>query len=393
MIAGLTDPEVREFIQQNENEDIASLVLRGSPFPSVPMASIADQIMSRRKARIKLPTFYSTEGVIWPPPVSIEQSSSEITAAYKAGLFKGNLAADLCGGTGVDSYFLAGSFGKVDYVEKESHLTEIANHNFGTLGRENIRVHHSTVGDFLSGTTDQYDVIYIDPDRRPQSRRVVSFEDSEPNVIELIPEMLKKTDKLVIKASPMMDIGLGISELQKVTAVHIVAVKNECREVLFELSSNNRKDPIFKAVNISGSSTTEFLFTEADEKEMKPDYSDPLSYLYEPNTAILKAGGFQVVGRRYNVFKLHPNSHLYTSQHLVDDFPGRIFRILDNMHFSKKLMKTLVGKGNVTARNFPMTAEEFRKSSGLKDGGDDYYFLTTGHLGQRLVIKTEKAGS
>ena len=371
----LLEPEIRSFIREHEDDDLRHLMLQKEKYAHLPLRDIIEQLSARRKAKKKLPTWYNTSGILYSSTVSIEQSSSEVTAKYKAALFSGNSALDLTGGFGVDSYYLAKSFDNLIYVEKNNVLVQIAQHNFTCLQQQNIRTIARSAEDFLSANREKYDLIYIDPDRRPGVKRVTGFKQSKPDLLSLLPELHKISANILVKASPMMDITHGINELSHVKMVIILAVDNEVKELLFWLGAKEVEAKI-RCVNIRGAGEQVLEYNLAEEQREFCDYGEVSKYLYEPNAAIMKAGAYNLLGKKFRLKKLNANTHLYTSELLVNDFPGRKFSVIDTTSYHKRKVAAILSssKANISVRNFPDTPEQVKKKLALKDGGEQYLF-------------------
>lgn len=372
----LLSDEVQAFIREHEDDDLNKLLLQRERFSAFPLTEIVNQIKSRKKAKRKLPTWYKQEKIIYPTAVSVEQASSEQTARFKASLYEGDKGLDLTGGMGVDSYYLSRRFNEFTYVESNATLTELAKHNFTVLGANNIRTKTSIAEDFLPTSKDIYDLIFIDPDRRPNAKRVVSFSESTPDVPQLLGKLKAVSRKAMIKASPMMDIRLGMGELSHVASIVIISVNNEVKELLYCLDFTRESKPECRCVNITSSSKSEFIFSLDQELQEKSSIEKLQKYLYEPNAGILKAGGFNSVASRFGIAKLHPNTHLYTAHNLLTNFPGRTFKVLANINYSKKELSGIIDKSqaNLSVRNFVDTPQQMKKKLKLKDGGNTYIF-------------------
>lgn len=363
-------------------------MLQASRYPDWPMKQIVEQIRARQIAKSKLPAWFRNADLIYPPQLSMEQSSSEQTAAYKSSIVRGGDAmVDLTGGLGVDFSHLSGKFKQATYVERNPDLTTIAAHNFGKLGLTNVKVKHTQADEFIK-SIDHVDLIYLDPARRGgHNQKVVRLQDCEPDVPELLPELLSKSGQVLLKTSPLLDIKSAIVELEQVAAVHVVAVSNEVKELLFLIAPGSWA-PLIRCVNILRDSQELFEFSFAAEESLTLDHSPVGSYLYEPNAAILKAGAFKSIARQYGLQKLHVNTHLYTSEEVVAEFPGRAFRVLDRLGLNRKTLRKAIPemKANISVRNFPMSVAEIRKKSGLKEGGDQYLFGLTDVEGKYLLL-------
>ncbi len=390
----ITLPQARKFIEDNLQIPVEELLLSGKKYPGLNIPLLVAQIEGKQKAKKKLPSWFQSADIIYPVKLSMEQCSSEITAAYKASLLSGTSLIDLTGGFGVDSAAFSERMSKVIYVERNTELSEIAAHNFRVLKKENVEIVNKNTEDFISINSTSFDWIYIDPARRKEGSKVFRFADCEPDILKLQQELFKISNHIMIKTSPLLDIDQAVKELGYVREVHVVAADNDCKELLFILNKEQEKsEPEIIAINIRKENIKdEFRTSRKKEHESEVKYSIPQAYLYEPNVAVLKAGAFKSIAATEHLGKLHPNSHLYTSDQLKLDFPGRIFRLLKTIKYSKKeiLEEIPEGKANITVRNFPNTVEEIRKKTGLKDGGSKYLFATTDLNDKPIILLTEK---
>lgn len=395
MLKEILHPEVQRFIQEHENEDEKKLLLKAKSIFGVPASVVADQIRGRRKAKNKLPVLYKTSGIIYPPSLNLEQSSSEITAKLKTTLIEkieseaNKTIADLSGGFGIDTWFFSRHFNHVHYVEPDEALLEIVKHNHAQLGRTNIQHHHSTAEEFLQNASTHFDWLYVDPSRRDvHNRKVFRLQDCAPDIVSLHEQIFRVSDNLLIKASPMLDIQQGVRELKTVCDVFVVSVDNECRELLFFCTRSGDANPLITAIDITGETETTFSFTLEDELNTRADYAEPKKYLYEPNAALLKAGAFRKIAEAFKVSKIHPNTHLYTSDAFITDFPGKKFLIEKEIKPDPKTIREFFpeGKANVTTRNYPLTPDVLKKKTGLKDGGDKFLIGFSGQKKKYLVV-------
>ncbi len=395
----LLSSDIQSFIHQHENDDVKQLILKHKFIHDIPSNIVADQLNGRRKAKEKLPTLYYTKGIVYPPGVNVEQCSSEQTAEYKSTILrhqdeelKNKSLVDLTGGFGVDSFFFCKVFKGVQYVEPNGDLLEISKHNHQQLGANNIEYHNTTAQEFLTSSNHTFDFAYIDPSRRAAgNQKVYSLDDCEPNIVQLQEHIFTKADWLLIKASPLFDIQQGLKELKFVQQVFIVSVDNECKEVLFLCLKSFTGEPTVVASNIlSNSRISSFSFRFSNERSIEASFSEPLSYLYEPNASILKSGAFKTIGIEFNIRKLHPSTHLYTSDHLIENFPGRIFKVEALVKADAKTLKEFFpeGKASVTTRNYPLSVEELKKKTGLKDGGDKFLIGFSGIKVKHLAVAT-----
>jgi len=388
-------PDEIKYLAAHEDQDPGSLMLQAGRYPHLPVAQLVQHIGARQKIKNKLPTWYHHPQVRYPVALSVEQSSSEKTAAFKAGLLAGKLMLDLTGGFGIDSFFFADKFDKVIYVERQPELVEVAATNAQVLGKKNIQFEQGEAAAFLESFTGPADWIYLDPARRDQAnRKMHDLSDCEPNLLQLLPTLLAKGQNILVKTSPMLDINQAIGQLQKVQKVYVVAVENECKEVLYHVAASDISSPVIEAVNLLPENRIQFFtFDYATEDNTQVNYTLPQSYIYEPNAAILKAGGFKSLADQYQLNKLHRNSHLYTSENLVIDFPGRTFKLKIISRYQKKELATHLPtlKANISVRNFPDTVAEIRKKTGIKEGGNIYLFATTDLHQKPVILICEKA--
>lgn len=349
------------------------------------------QVEGRERTADKLPLFASIEDWWYPVRLSCEQCSSELTARYKAQIVNGKCPNDKCldltGGYGVDTYFLSELFDHTDYVEQNAELCRIATHNFAD---KPIAIHNCTAEEFLTNhqstnpSIHQYSLIFLDPARRDShGGKVFRLEDCTPNVLELLPTLLSHLSPdghILLKLSPMLDLTQAVKELSSIHRtsslcplswdIHVVAVKNEVKEVLLCTKGQCAKyEGKITSIDLA---EPEKAFTFTKEEECGSS-SLPLkgelerAYLYEPNAAILKAGAYKLIAERFNLHKLDINTHLYISETLVENFPGRIFEA----QLYKGGME-VGSQANVLVRNYPLTAEQLKKKLRLKDGGSTY---------------------
>lgn len=378
--------DVQAFINKNLKTDIPGLVLKGSPFENIKIHYLANQILSKSKCRTKLPHWFVTAGIYYPKPLNIEQTSSETTAQYKARLVSGKSLVDLTGGFGVDSYFLAQKVQELTHCEIDQELSAIASHNFTVFGVKHINCLPVDGISFIQTTPEKFDWLYVDPSRRSDLKgKVFLLEDCIPNIVEHLDLMLSKSKQLLIKLSPILDIKAVINKLRNVTEIHIVAYLNEVKELLIVIEKENKLPIKIKTINFKRN--LEDVFEAVYMAQATASFSLPKTYLYEPNAAILKAGLFNQVSQQIGVFKLHVNSHLYTSDTLVD-FPGRTFIILSSFKYNPKEIKKNfpIKKANITSRNFHETVAQIRKRTAIKEGGADYLFFTTDIENQAIVV-------
>lgn len=382
----LLAPNIQQFIEAQTKADLVALALQKNPFPNTPFASILEQISGKQKAKDKLPSWYGAKNILYPAKISLEQTSSEKTARYKASLIYGETLIDLTGGFGVDDFYFSKTFKNVVHCEANEKLSAIAKHNFEQLGVGNCDFRTGDSKEILQQLHKNFDWIYLDPSRRnDQKGKVFMLRDCEPNVPELLDFYFKFTDQILIKTAPILDLSAGLNELKNVCKIHIIALENEVKELLWEISKDYQGVIQIRTVNLkkSGDEHFDFIWNET----LPPTYSLPRTYLYEPNAAIMKSGGFNAVGLKFGLEKLHQHSQLFTAENLVD-FPGRIFKIEQQIAYQKNEMKAHLEntKANISVRNFPDTVETLRKKWKISDGGERYCFFTTDSNNRKIVL-------
>lgn len=350
------------------------------------------QVEGRQRTHDKLPTFAQIEDWWYPVRLSCEQCSSEATARYKAAIIrqlgeKQDILIDLTGGYGVDTYFLSEQTAQAHYVERNEELCRIAQHNF-QIANKPIHVHNTSAEDFLaqypmagsvSSDVKKEVVVYLDPARRDaHGGKVFRIEDCEPNVIKLLPSLRTISNTILIKFSPMLDITSALQSLGNEWDVHVVALHNEVKEIIFVMGNNR-----IHAVNILHEGNDQFSFTRSEEKSALCAMADCIcEYIYEPNAAIIKAGAFRLVSERYQLHKLDHNTHLYTADQLIENFPGRVWKVIAQPIKNQRDIAALgIQRAAILTRNYPLTPEELRKKFKVQES--DSHFL----IGARIATK------
>ena len=383
--------EIQEFINSHLKSDISHVLLKGLPFKAIDAKLVIEQIEAKKRCEKKLPTWFNTPTIYYPNKLNIEQTSSEITAKYKADLVSGDSLIDLTGGFGVDSFYFSKTMESITHCEINQELSNIVQHNYKVLNALNITCLNESGIDVLKRLDRPFDWIYIDPSRRDETKqKVFLLRDCTPNIKTFQGLFLKYSKHVMIKTSPLLDIKATVIDLKFVKELHVLAVDNEVKELLWILERDYTSEFTIKTVNITKSSNQVFEFQHNEEASASVTYSEPLSYLYEPNVAILKAGAFNSISDLLKVTKLHKHSHLYTSSRLID-FPGRRFKIEKIIPFNKKeFSKERITKANITTRNFPLSVHDIRKKLKVKDGGDHYLFFTTNANNAKIVLLCSK---
>lgn len=385
----ILDKAVQNYITSNLSADVNQIALAKSPFEAISAAELANQITAKKKSENKLPTWFNKEGIYYPQSLSIEQTSSEITAKYKSKLVKEKSLIDITGGFGVDSFYFAKRAAQVIHYEINAELSEIAAHNASVLGIKNIEFKPADGIEFLKISSDKFDTIYVDPARRAEKGKVFMLKDCTPDVVSHLGILLSKTERIIIKTAPLLDISAGLLELKHVSEIHIISIKNECKELLWIIDKQFTGEVKIVAVSLN-QTEKEFSFRKAESKAdiVFAQSINPGTYLYEPDTALLKTGAFNLIGQKYNLSKLHPQTQLYTSEIINEEFPGRIFEIKEILSTSDlKRQKQL--NGNIIVRNYPAKPEELVKKYKIKSHQGDFLIFTKNAEEKNIVISAK----
>ena len=374
--------EIQNYINANLTADLHSLLLKKSPFAEVSMHEIAQQIKGKKVAQKKFP-FLLRDGIVFPPNLNLEQASSQSTAEYKAKNLKGKSFLDLTSGFGIDAYFLSQNFDQVTLVEQHTELLETVKHNWNILGRK-ANLINENLEDFLEENSQKFDFIYLDPARRDaEKNKKFLLEDLSPNLLEIQEKLGEISDEIIVKLSPLIDISYLLSVLKHVSKIEIIAVKNEVKELLVFISrKNSHTDTEIKCVNLE-STDPDFIFNFNDEKNATAEYYDSQKFLYLPNNAVLKSGAFNTVAKKFKLLKLHANTHFYTSDELVKEFPGRVLEVV--VIEPKQILKG--EKFNIISKNYPLSPDEIKKKYKISDGGKTYLIFTQSQNG-KIILKS-----
>lgn len=389
MNKNILDQAVQDYIYSHLNADVNQVALAKSPFSTVSSAELANQISAKRKSEKKLPTWYNTKGIYFPPTLSIEQTSSEATAKYKSRLAKGKNLVDLTGGLGVDSYYFAKTLNQVTHCEINEDLSEIAKSNAELLKAKNIDFKAEDGLEFIKNSKIDFDNIYIDPARRAAKGKVFMLKDCTPDVVGNLDDLLDKSQRIIIKTAPLLDLTAGLQELKFVSEIHIVSVKNECKELLWVIDKDFSGEHEITAVAINDEiKLFSFLKSKISSLPFFAKEINSCHYLYEPDAALLKSGAFNLIGNRYQLEKLHPQTQLYTSENIDKKFPGRIFKIGEVLS-SADLKKHKSLAGNIIVRNYPAKAEELAKKFKIRSDNTQFLIFTKNSKEENIIIQAE----
>ncbi len=390
--------EIQGFIEQNLNEPTDKLVLKIRQQLAIEPSFIINQINGRKKVSHKIPS-WSDKELIFPSVVSFEQCSSEWTAKYKATLIAGKNLFDLTGGFGVDTYFLAEKFEQVHYFEQNEALLQVVQHNFKQLGVTNTVFQPGDGIELLENSHQNADWIYLDPARRDnQNSKVFLIEDCTPNILVINDYLLSKSQNILVKLSPMLDLDQILLKVKGIQSIYIVSIKNECKEILLHISKQHKElaDIPINCINITKNKTDTFTALAPKRKinHTEIQLSHPLAYIYEPNKSILKGNTQNYLAEKLNIYKLHINSNFFTSQEEITTFPGRIFKIIDIIKLKKKQINKHLdnGKANIIARNFPLKASQIYEKFKIIPGGNIYLLATKLQNNDNVLIVCTKLG-
>lgn len=378
---------VQKYLKKICAEQPSSIALRKSPFPQVRASELANQVDGYQRSAKKIPAWLSFPAIYFPEKLNLEQCSSSETGLFKANLIqKDSTLIDLTGGFGVDSFYFAQVAKQVTHCEINTDLSEITAHNFAQMKQHNIACQAMDGLVLLNQNENTYDYIYIDPSRRVKQQKVFLLEDCEPNVVAAQDLFFQKAANILTKVAPLLDITQALRSLRHVKAVYVISVNNDCKELLFLQEKGFVGTPQIHAVRIQHQRQQVFSFSQEQERDSVAVLGLPGKYLYDPDVALTKAGAFKSLATRFDLQKLHTNTHLYTANFLVSDFPGRCFEIIAVTPYAafKKCKKG--EKANVSTKNFPLKVEELRKKFNIKDGGERYLFFTCNKQQELLVI-------
>lgn len=388
----ILDKDIQEFIKANREKSPSELALKKSPFTNVSSSEIAAQVDGWQRAVKKLPTWAFSSNIYYPDKINMEQCSSEHTALIKQTLIKkGSKVVDVTGGFGVDSCYMAQEADMVIHCELNEGLSQIVKHNCQELGVSNVLCMATDGVEFVKHQEeDSLDYILIDPSRRINHAKVFLLEDCEPNIIAVQDMFFGKSRYIICKVSPLLDITTALQKLKHVKYIYVISVDSDCKELLFIQDRTYLGEPQIVAIRLFLDQIQTLSFTQEEEKQTLIQTAAPLTYLYDPDVSVTKAGAFKIAAKRFNLFKLHTHSHLYTSHDFHTDFPGRTFLVKDTFTLAVFKKRENLAKANVTTKNFPMRVEEIRKKFKIKDGGSEYLYFTTDYLGNPIVIHCAK---
>lgn len=376
--------EIQKYLREKQSEDFRKISLQKSPFENIPSSELAQQIKGLQISKSKFPFLHNAEGIYFPPSINLEQASSWATSQYKSEIVEGKSIIDLTAGMGIDAFGFAQIFHEVTALERNPELVEISKHNYKTLHQNNLQYTNSEFEKYFNQNSDlRWDVIYLDPSRRIESQRKVILEDLEPNILDWMDEFLSRSETVLVKLSPLLDLKSTIEKIPQIQEIHIVAVKNEVKELLLICKKELNSNPKINAVNLE-SNQSDFEFNWNEETQTNSSFSAPLKFIYEPNAPILKSGAFKLIGEKFNLNKLHVNSHIYTSNYLIENFPGKTFEIWEELKNPKKEIQKK--PFHLLVKNYPLKTEEVRKKYQIKEGHEQTLIFTQSISGKHILL-------
>ncbi|MDR6736573.1 THUMP-like domain-containing protein [Sphingobacterium sp. 2149] len=384
--------EIQQFLDRNAEQSPAKIALKKSPFEGISPSELATQLDGKQRASTKIPMWAKTPGIYFPPKLNLEQCSSEKTALFKSTLInKGTHLVDATSGFGVDSFYFSRQAAKVTACELNPELAAISKHNAAVLAADNLHVIAANGVDYiLHDATKRFDYIYLDPSRRVQNKKVFLLDECEPNLVQLQDDFFRHSDSIISKLAPLLDITSALQQLRYVKDVYVLSLQNDCKELIFVQEKGYEGEAAIHAVRLFHGQQQVVSFTYESERAVVNEYSEPLSYLYEPDVALSKAGAFKTIGQLFDVKKLHKNTHLYTSDKQIENFPGKTFVIKQVESFSDFKKNKQSMQAGIIAKNFPLKTAEIKKKFKISDGGNSFLFFTTTVNDQFSVIHTQR---
>lgn len=386
---------LEKFILEHLDDNVITLALKlkSARLTDCNVQLVLETFQNFKKSGHKLPTL--TSNYCWLPSRSYEQSSSELTAFYKSTLFSGSTFLDLCGGLGIDDMAFSKVFSTIISIDADDELNEVVKFNFKKLNIQNISRITSFAEDFLYKNSSTIDLVYIDADRRSDNNaRKFILEDCSPNILAILPQLKNITNQLLIKLSPLVDLDYCKSAIDSIVEIHVVAVKNEVKEVLLLVDFNKKCDVVIKAINLIDTNTFQQFYNNENAKAVEANNSEA-SFFYEPNSAIIKANLSASYAQSLGLKMIAQNANFFLGNEMIQDFIGRSFQIINSFSFSKStvvnyLKSSGIVKANISKRHFPINEQEIAKQFKLKTGGDDYLFFTQNNQAEKLFFHCRK---
>ncbi len=387
----ISNPEFQNFLRSNYQKSSYDFVLNPPSGLKFPVRLMAEQMKCYPKVAQKCPSLLGKNLVFLSS--SFEQSSGESAARFKKTFMQGDRLLDLSCGLGIDALFLAECFKAVDVCEINPDVLSVAKHNFNVLGFNHIKCHLQDGVEFLEKVPDGcYDWIYVDPSRRVPGKRVFDLAQSSPNITTLESVLLQKAKKVCIKASPLMDLTKCKKQFSSITALIVVSVDGECKEVLLILDRNAHwQTSVTSAVVLDTKHTSTGYRIDERAKISAQKITEIKQYVYDPDPAIVKAGLRDQLAKEFGLHLFNPAINLLTSQEKMDAFPGRIFEVEAVITFNKKLLHRYfrdhqIKEASVMKRNFPFSSDQLRAMFKLKESRKKVICFTTLAGGKKVCL-------
>lgn len=393
--------EFSRFVLENRHSDVGGLRLKyaGKRNMNFDVDFAITQVDCRQRAKNKLFGWIENENFLFHSTLSSEQSTSELIAEFHASLIpKDSTVLDMTCGLGIDSMTFARYGANVKSIEINQSIAEIVSHNIQVCGIKNIELINADSIDYLNRCNEQFGVIFVDPARRgSHNQRTFAFEDCTPDIIANFELIKRHCRKLIIKASPMLDITQIVRSLKYISDIWIISIKNECKEILIRVDFVNmpERHAIIPINFFSKEEKSEMKFySDRENKEVSyitelPD-DDSDYWLYEPNSSFMKTMAWDFLSDSFSALrKLNQNTHIFISDKLYSDFPGRKLKI--KKIISLKELKTHKGlQSNIIIRNAPLSINDIKKQYKISDGGSNYlYICRSGQKNKVIAILCE----
>jgi len=396
--------EIRDFIASHLADDTARLLLSAHRYPDLDISFIVEQIEARRRLRTKLPEWYACPDLIMGGRIPAEQCSSEQTARFKRSILlpDSHSLCDMTGGMGVDFWYMTQGLDRAIYTERQPHLCAVASHNFAHLQTSSSSFPSILIREGLSTELPipDVDVIYLDPARRStDGSRIYEISDCEPDLVSWQHDLLSHCRQLITKVSPMADITRTLSRLVCVTDLYVVSHRAECKELLIVQRPESKEPITIHCIDLFPTHTLRFSYPldASVSVQQTPASPSDLVYFYEPDVSLMKAQAFLPLLAHYpQLHQFDSDCHYFASREWIPDFPGRIFRIDEQLEFSSRLLKRLcsaIPQANIATRAFPLSADQLRSRTKIRDGGDVYLFGATLHAVGPILLCCRKISS
>lgn len=286
----------------------------------------------------------------------------------------------LAAGLGIDDIAFSKTFKNIVSVDPDKFLNSIARYNFDLLKIKSIIRHDLTAEEFLKTNTEKFDLVYIDPDRRTGENRNILLQDTLPNCVELLPELFKISNRIVIKCSPMYDFEMAKKELGNISSFYSISKHGEMKELLIVLNKNADNSAIdIICTDIKNNVYNEIHFKDSNQV-LDINKAEKGTYLLEVGVSLLKMRKHHEYASLLQLSLIDKSHAFYFSEHKPENFIGRIFKIIYQMPFKIGVCNDYLSQNNITKANLKVRGLKFntadlQKKLKIKDGGEDYIFV------------------